>query len=505
MNATSQKRGRAALIGFAILALGVGAVAVGFHSATAADDHGNTPATGTPVALNVPTLGTLDAFGDLDWFVLHGVPPAPMRVVASGQAFVPHVEIYDQFNRRIASLPNAGTQMTGPYQYTSPLPPIEGSPAYMLVAPAGKIGSYSVILTTEAGGPIPPELPLPPPPLPPPPAPPSPTDDVPPGTIHNFTANGYFQGLIELPGDIDDFVYVVPAQGTYKFALTSEMPDAVGDAVLPLTFHLNSWLVAPQHEQEFLQGTEVRITVHSLSELSGPYRLEVTPPPGMPMGPPPPPPPPPPPLPPLPGPVAPLGPDTLLVFDAYNAMAPKPAKDYVTWLNQNYRFTDPSVNGETIDALALRDRWIRIDNGVAGLRPMRVEPTKAIEAVLAPFGGKTAARTRFPAWLRAQILKVKMGGGTQAEIQALLTQAVQNRRPLLVLGKREGTGLVESWVAIGIKTIGGVQYVLVVDPSMPGQVLNLPLGPGGLLPVNSGGALIKQFVFLGQGADVIYP
>jgi hypothetical protein len=106
MNATSQKRGKAALVGFAILALAVGAVAVGFHSATAADDHGDTSATATPIALNLPTQGTLNSFGDKDFFVLQAVPPGVMRVVASGQAFVPHVEIYDRFFRRIASLPS---------------------------------------------------------------------------------------------------------------------------------------------------------------------------------------------------------------------------------------------------------------------------------------------------------------------------------------------------------------------------------------------------------------
>jgi hypothetical protein len=504
MNANSSKLGRATLVGFAILALGVGAVFVG-KSATAADDHGNTSATGTPVALNLPMQGTLDSFGDKDWFKLNDVPPGQMRVVAGGQGFVPHVEVYDRFLRRLVSLPGNGTQFQGPYNYTAPLPRITSSPVYLLVAPAGRIGSYTVILAIgPSGGTLPPdgiaEPPEPPAPPVPPPAPPSPTDDVPAGTVHNFTANGYFQGLIELPGDLDDFVYVVPAQGTYKFALTSEMPDAVGDAVLPHTFKLNSWLAAPQHEEEFLAGTEIRITVHSLSELAGPYRLEVTPPPGMPMGPPVPPAPPPP-----PGPVPPAPQDTALAFDPVNQMAPKPAKDYVTWLNQNYRFADPTINGEAVDAMALRDRWIQIDNGVAGLKPMKLEPTKAFEAVLAPFGGRTNARTRFPAWIRNQITKMKPGGGSQAEIQALVAQGVQDRRPLLVLGKREGTSQAEAWIALGLKTIGDVQHVVVVDPSMPGQMVNLPLGPAGLLPVNSGGAVIKQFVFLGQGADVIYP
>jgi hypothetical protein len=217
--------------------------------------------------------------------------------------------------------------------------------------------------------------------------------------------------------------------------------------------------------------------------------------------------PPAPPAPPPPGPVPP-GPvqqDAQLAFDPVNAMAPKPAKDYVTWLNQNYRFADPTVNGEAVDSLALRYRWIQLDNGVTGLKTMKTEPTKAIEAVLVPFGGKTNARTRFPAWVRSQITKMKLGGGTQAEIQALIAQGIQTRRPLILLGKREGTTQAEAWVALGLKTIGTVQNVVVVDPSMPGQMLNLPLGPAGILPVNSGGAIIKNFVLLGQSADVIYP
>jgi hypothetical protein len=511
MNANNQKRGRAVLIGFAILALGVGAFAVG-NRATAADDHGNTSAAATSVALNVPTNGTLDGFGDKDWFVLPSVPPGEIRVVASGQGFAPHVEVYDRFLRRIASLPGNGTQMQGPYQYTAPLGRINMSPAYMLVAPAGRVGSYTVVFAIgsyDGMGPggiaQPPEPPAPPPP---PPAPPSPTDDVPATTVHNFTASGFFEGRLEVPGDIDDLLYVVPAQGTYEFRITSEMPDAVADTQLPHTFQLNSWVAAP-HVQEFTAGTEIRFAVHGLSELYGPYRIEVTPPPGMPMGPPAPPAPPPPgpipPAPPPPSPILPQQPDLVLPIDPINAMAPKPAKDYVNWLNQNYRFTDPTVNGETIDAMALRDRWIQMDNGAAGLKVMKAEPTKAFEAALAPFGGKSLARTRFPNWVRNQVAKTLPGGGSQAEIQATMAQAVQNRRPLLLIGKREGTSQAEAWVAFGLKNVGGVQHVMVLDPSMPGQVVNLPLGPAGLLPVNSGGAVIKQFVFLGQGADVIYP
>ena len=515
MNATPHKRGHAALVGFGILALAVGAVAVGFHSATAADDHGNTSSTATPVVINVPNLGTLDSFGDVDWFVLQTVPPSAMRVVASGQAFTPRIVVYDKFGRQITSMPGAGTQMTGPFDYTSPIARQTMSPLFLKVEPSGRIGSYSFVLalgdgtgTPSLSDPSTPPPAEPPPPLPPP-GDPSQTDDVPAGTEHNFTAAGYFQGRIEVPGDNDTLLYVVPAQGTYEFRLTSEMPDAVGDAMLPHTFKLNSWVVAP-YVDSFTQGTEIRIIVHSLSELAGPYRLEVTPPPGMPMGDQPPPPPPGDPLPLPPAPPGPLpppppGPDTILVFDPVTGMPPKASKEYQNWINQNYRFTDPTINGEAIDALAIRDRWIQRDNGVVGLKVMSLDPMTAYTSVLAPFGGKTNARTRYPTWVRTQVARMVVGGGTLDQVRLVLGTGIDARRPLVLLGKREGTGLVEAWVAFGIKTIGGVPNIVVLDPSMPGQTLYLPVGPGGILPVHSGGAVLKYFTFLGQGADVIYP
>jgi hypothetical protein len=500
MNATPQKRGRVALIGVAILGLAAGAVALGFRSATAADDHGNTNATATPVAIGAPVLGTLDSYADKDWFVVQSVPQGPLHVVASGQAFVPHVDVFDSRMRIVARMPGAGTLMQGPFQYSSPLPRIRDSRLYLLVAPAGKVGSYSIVVATETGGPIDPvppaDGPIDPVPPPVPPAPPSPTDDVPAGTEHDFTVAGFFEGNIEIPGDTDTLLFVAPEDGTYEFRLTSAMPDAIGDALPPHTFHVQSWVVEPTVEA-LTAGTQVRVTVHSLSEQFGAYRLQAALP-GAST-----PPAPPPPVPPLP--TGPDPTDVLLPFDPVAGMAPKPARDYQAWLNQRYRFTDPTVNGEAVDALALRDRWIQIDNGSPGLRVMYQDPTGAIGSALAPFGGPGSARTRFPAWIRTQSGRMVVGGGTLAQIRTLVVGAVGARRPLLLLGRREGSGLVEAWVVFGIRTVGGVQNLVVLDPSMPGQTLNLPLGPAGLLPVSSGGVLIKNFTFQGSGADVIYP
>jgi hypothetical protein len=393
--------------------------------------------------------------------------------------------------------------MQGPFEYQATLPRITGSPLYMVVAPAGRVGFYSVAIAGPGGdappvGPIPPDPIVPPdpiiPPPEPPPAPPSPTDDVPTGTEHDFTAAGFFQGLIEVPGDHDVLVYTVPANGSYEVRLTSEMADAVGDAAQPLAFQLNSWVAAP-HFDVYTAGTQIRVTVHSLSELTGSYRLAVTPP-GTP---------PPPVLDPLPDqPIPPL-PDLNLGIDPVTGMPPKPASNYQSWLNQNYRFTDPSINGETVDALAMRDRWIQKDNGAPSLKLMNQDPTGAFGSALAPFGGKSNARTRFPNWVRTQANRMVVGGGSLEQIRTVVETGMGARRPLLLLGKREGTGLVEAWVVIGWKSIGGVSHLVALDPSMPGQMVNLPLGPGGLLPVNSGGAILKNFTLLGQAADVIYP
>jgi hypothetical protein len=488
MNATPQKRGRAALLGLAILGAAAGAVAIGFGSeATAADDHGNTMNTATNVALNAPVGGVLDSYADRDWFRLSTVPPTPLRVTAGGTGFVPKVEVWNWRMAKIATLPNAGTEMQGPYDYVATIPPQTRGPLYLVVVPAGPIGPYSLAIGSGDEAPVVPPTP--------PPGPSSPTDDVPAGTEVNITAASFFEGNIEVAGDTDTLLYVVQVQGPHEFRLTSEMvPDAVANAELPLLFQVNSW-VGP-HAEDLLLGTQVRLTVRSLSEVTGAYRLQVTPPPGAPMGgaeePPPPPP---------PGPAT----DLLLPFDPAKVMPPKPSKDYRSWLSQQYRLTDPTMNAEGIDALAIRDRWIQMDNGSPALVVTQQDPTGAMGGALAPFGGRASARTRYPQWIRTQAARLVLGGGTLDQIKALVQQGLDARRPILLFGQRQGDNQLEAWVVFGIREVNGVLSLVVVDPSQPGRTSNLRLGPAGLLPVSSGGVQIKKFVFVGQAADVIYP
>jgi hypothetical protein len=486
MSTPSHGRAKALVLFAAIPGLGAAAVAVGYRSATAADDHGDQAQGATMVTPGMPMDGEIGTIGDVDWFALNGPAASPLQVTVAGEGvFLPRVDLYDGAMQLVAMLPGPGTQMTGPTSYVTsvgvPVPP----PMRIRVWSQNVTGRYRVVVMPQgdAGGVV-----VPPEPdakeEPKPPA--SPTDDVPDGTLMAITAA--FDGRLDPAGDSDGFSYRPPVDGEYVVTLTSaDLTDVAADGAIPgqngSAFQVGSWYAQPLHRM-WTTGTEVHILVHSLSDAVGTYRLEITAPAAAP-------PPPPPPATPA---------DGELEFDPVNDMLAKASRLYASYLNTTYRLRDGAASSEGVAALAMRLRWIQRDGNPA-LKTAKLASTQAIDAALASFGGRTGARRNYPIWLAERRAAVVPGGGGLSRVVDTVRNAVTARRPLILFGKHAGDGYVEAWVVTGIKTVGPVMNLVAFDPSTPGRSVLLPLGGAGVMPVGAGATLMTEFTLVGLEKD----
>ncbi len=474
MNVSSRNRGKRALLAGSLVALSVAAVG-GLRLAFAADDHSDTPGRASIVPQNGSISGTLGSPSDLDWFQVQGsLAGQGLQVTVVGDSFLPGLTVVDGGMQVIAQAPAGGVQSMGPTGWMVMVPAGVRDPVRMKVSRLSQLGRYTLttqIVPSSGGGiivpPTPPPAPVPPPvpPPPPPPPPAPPTDDVPPGEVRDFSSTGVANGRLENAGDTDEWTYIPFVDGTYGLRLTSpdgSLTEAVAELAIPNgpPVQLATWFQDPV-TVDLLVGQHVAMSVHSLGDSTGAYRIEVTPPTGI---------------------TPPVSQDLTLPVDARQDMLARPSRMYLQYEWNRFRIRDRSISGELVAALAARDRWIQKDRGETTVSAY-TDSSGAIDGALSRFGTSTATIVRgFNAYFTQLMAGCTPGGGTTAQVGDTVRAALTARRPLLLAGRRSD-GLMEAWVVVGIETSFGLTNLRVLDPSVPGASTLIPMdAEAGILP-----------------------
>jgi hypothetical protein len=494
MSVFHSQTGKSILLGASCLAIGA-AVAAGIRPASAGDDHADSPAGATPLPLGITMGGTIGVPSDQDWFVVQPTPPAAFVVSATaGDRSIPRVTVVDGDLRTVGSGPAGGSVRLGA-TFSIAVPAGVRPPVRVRVTQFTGIGAYT-LSASVAGGPDAPPAPAAPPPTPPPPPPPPPppVDDVGDGTPHVLTVAAPFDGRLGTSGDVDVFTFTAPVDGDYTFSLTSpdgSLTDAVADAVPGQQNFLATWVEQPG-VLTMVADQPVTLTVRSLGENVGSYRISVTAPAGSGLTPPPPPPPP----------AAPVFEG--LAVDPSQDMLARASRDYVSYVYGKFRVRDTmSANAELEAALAIRGRWIARDRGQR-LGVARADSAGAIDAAVSRFGNVASAPRNFSAYSNTLRSAATPGGGSDAaSVVALVQAAVAAKRPLLLAGVRNDQ-LMEVWVVYGLETAtDGSVSLRALDPSSPGGSVLLPVAPHGLAPVGSGAGLVLRYAFAGGDKDLL--
>lgn len=492
MNVFQSQTGRSILIGASCLAIGA-AVAGGLRSASAGDDHADSPAGATPLPPGITMGGTIGVPNDQDWFVVQPTPPAAFVVSATaGDRSIPRVTVYDADLRIVAQGPALGGVKLGA-SFTLAVPAGVRPPVRVRVTQFTGIGAYTLSASVGASGPAMPPAPPAPTPLPPPPPPPAPVDDVE-GTPHDLTTQPSFDGRLGVAGDVDLFTFTPPVDGDYTFSLTSpdgSLTDAAADAAPGQQNFLATWITQPG-VLTLVAGQPLLLTVHSLGENVGAYRLTVTPPSGGATPPPPPPP------------AAPVL--TGLAMDPMQDMLAHGAKDYVSYVYGKFRIRDTiSANAELSAALAIRGRWVARDRGQR-VGVARSDSAGALDAAMTRFGSLVLAPKAFSTYSTTLRSAATPGGGNgdAASVVAAVQAAIAAKRPLLLVGVRNDQ-LLEVWVVYGLETAtDGSVSLRALDPSTPGGSVLLPVDAHGVAPVAAGTAgVILRFAFAGGDKDFL--
>ena len=489
MNVFHNQTGRSILLGASCLAIGA-AIAGGLRPASAGDDHADSPMGATPLPLGITMGGTIGAPNDQDWFLVQPTPPAAFVVSATaGDRSIPRVTVVDGDLRTVATGPALGGVKLGA-TFSLAVPAGVRPPVRVRVTQFTGIGAYTLSASVAGDPAAPPPVAPPATPPPPPPPPPPPVDDVD-GTPRVLTAAMPFDGRLGTAGDVDMFTFTAPADGDYTFSLTSpdgSLTDAVADVSGQPNF-LATWVAQPG-VLTLTAGQPLVLSVRSLGENVGAYRIAVTAP-GVAAPPPPPPPP-----------AAPVL--TGLAVDPSMDMLARASKDYVSYVYGKFRVRDTmSVNAELEAALAIRARWIARDRG-QHVGVARADSAGALDAAVSRFGNLSSAPRNFSAYSTTLRSAATPGGGPDAaSVVATVQAAIAAKRPLLLVGVRNDQ-LMEVWVVYGLETASdGSVSLRALDPSSPGGSVLLPVAPHGLAPVGSGAGLTLRFALVGADKDLL--